>query len=89
MRIEYQIDVAYARQSLEAVALSESGAQWLRATLECSGHARAPLAFDDRGRPVDFGTDLCRGDRVRFVTDAAALVVPMDGDGVVTGGTTR
>ena len=32
---EYQIDVAYARQSLEAVALSEGEAQWLRPTLEC------------------------------------------------------
>ena len=89
MRIEYQIDVAYARQSLEAVALSESEAQWLRATLGGPGHARAPLAFDDGDRPVDFGTDLYRGDRIRFVTDAASLAVPMDGDGVATGWTTR
>ena len=35
------------------------------------------LAFDDRGRPVDFGTGLYRGDGVRFVTDAATVAVPI------------
>jgi DNA-binding GntR family transcriptional regulator len=34
------------------------------------------LAFDQTGRPVDFGTDLYRGDRVHFVTDAATEAVP-------------
>ncbi|MCP3938187.1 MAG: GntR family transcriptional regulator [Actinomycetia bacterium] len=77
MRTEYDIDVLYARQSLEAVALSEIEAQWLGATPGAPAMLERRLAFDDRGRPVDYGTDLYRGDRVRFVTDAATVAVPI------------
>ncbi len=77
MRTEYGVTVAYARQSLKAVGLSEIEAQWLGATLGAPAMLERRLAFDDRGRPVDFGTDLYRGDRVRFVTDAATVAVPI------------
>lgn len=77
MRTEYGIEVSCARQSLEAVAMSEIEAQWLGATSGAPAMLERRLAFDDRGRPVDFGTDLYRGDRVRFVTDAATVAVPV------------
>ena len=83
MRTEYGIDVEYARQSLEAVALSEIEAQWLGAAPGAPAMLERRLAFDDRGRPVDFGTDLYRGDRVRFVTDAATVAIPI-GDETAT-----
>ncbi len=89
MRTEYGIDVSYARQSLEAVALSEIEAQWLGAAPGAPAMLERRLAFDDRGRPVDFGTDLYRGDRVRFVTDAATVAVPLNADGVTTEWTSR
>ena len=76
MRAEYGIEVGYARQSLEAVALSEIEAQWLGASSGAPAMLERRLAFDDTGRPVDFGTDLYRGDRVRFITDAATVAVP-------------
>ncbi len=81
MRAEYGIEVEYARQSLEAVALSEIEAQWLGATPGAPAMVERRLAFDDRGRPVDFGTDLYRGDRVRFVTNAATVAAPISADG--------
>ncbi len=79
MRTEYGIEVEYARQSLEAVALSEIEAQWLGATPGAPAMLERRLAYDKKGRPVDHGTDLYRGDRIRFVTDAAAVAVPLDG----------
>lgn len=85
MRTEYGIRVEYARQSLEAVALSEIEAQWLGATAGAPAMLERRLAFDDTGRPVDLGTDLYRGDRVRFVTDAATVAVPLSADGMTTG----
>ncbi len=90
MRTEYGIEVAYARQSLEAVALSEIEAQWLGGTPGAPAMLERRLAFDDRGRPVDYGTDLYRGDRVRFVTGAATVAVPLglsdQGSGAVPDG---
>lgn len=88
MRTEYGIEVEYARQSLEAVALSEIEAQWLAANPGAPAMLERRLAFDNKGRPVDFGTDLYRGDRVRFVTDAATAAVPMGAE-VATESTTR
>ena len=80
MRTEYDIHVEYARQSLEAVALSQIEAQWLGSSPGAPAMLERRLAFDQTGRPVDFGTDLYRGDRVRFVTDAATVAVPYDAD---------
>ncbi len=77
MRTEYGVEVEYARQSLEAVALSQIEAQWLGASPGAPAMLERRLAFDATGRPVDFGTDLYRGDRVRFVTDAATIAVPV------------
>ena len=84
MRTEYDVHVEYARQSLEAVALSEIEAQWLASAPGAPAMLERRLAFDHRGRPVDFGTDLYRGDRVRFVTDAATVAVPIGTDTIAT-----
>lgn len=80
MRTEYGIQVEHARLSLEAVAMSEIEAQWLGAALGAPAMLERRLAFDETGRPVDYGTDLYRGDRVRFVTDAATAAVPVSVD---------
>lgn len=82
MRTEYGIEVSYARQSLEAVSLSEIEAQWLGTMSGAPAMLERRLAFDDTGRPVDFGTDLYRGDRIRFVTDAATVGVPINTAGI-------
>ena len=89
MRTEYDVHVEYARQSLEAVALSEIEAQWLATEPGAPAMLERRLAFDHRGRPVDFGTDLYRGDWVRFVTDAATVAVPIGTDTSTAEGVTR
>ncbi len=33
------------------------------------------LAFDQFGRPMEYGKDLYRGDRFRFITEVAPLAV--------------
>ncbi len=86
MRTEYDVDVSHARQSLEAVTLSEIEAQWLGTIPGAPAMLERRLAFDDGGRPVDFGTDLYRGDRVRFVTDAATVAVSVGADGFAAPG---
>jgi len=85
MRTEYGINVEHARLSLEAVTLSEIEAHWLGAEPGAPAMLERRLSFDDTGRPVDVGTDLYRGDRVRFVTDAATVAVPVGLDEVAAG----
>ncbi len=73
MEKEFGVVVVGARLSLEAVAMSEFEAQWLQMAIGSPAMLERHLAFDDQGRPVDYGYDVYRGDRVRFVTDAATL----------------
>lgn len=80
LRTEYDIHVEYARQSLEAVALSEFEAQWLNVNPGTPAMLERRQTFDAHGRPVDYGTDLYRGDRVRFVTDAATVAIAVGAD---------
>lgn len=80
LRAEYDIHVESARQSLEAVALSEFEAEWLNVSPGTPAMLERRQTFDRRGRPVDYGTDLYRGDRVRFVTDAATVAVGLGAD---------
>lgn len=75
LQSEYGIRMEFSRQSLEAVALSEIEAQWLHAAPGAPGMLERRLSFDSQGRPVDSGTDLYRGDRVRFNTEAATVSV--------------
>ncbi|MEE9414206.1 MAG: GntR family transcriptional regulator [Acidimicrobiales bacterium] len=73
LRTEYDIHVEYSRQSLEAVALSETEAHWLVTLAGAPAMLERRVSFDQRGQPVESGTDLYRGDRVRFNTEAATV----------------
>ena len=70
---EYGIVVEKAKLSLEAVAISEFEAELLRVPVGSPAMLERHLAFDTSGRPIDYGYDMFRGDRVRFMTDSATL----------------
>ncbi len=70
---EYGVVVERAKLSLEAVAISEFEAELLLVPIGSPAIFERHLAFDTTGRPVDYGYDVYRGDRVRFVTDSATL----------------
>jgi DNA-binding GntR family transcriptional regulator len=70
---EYGVIIDKARLSLEAVAISEFEAELLRVPIGSPAMLERHLAFDATGRPVDYGYDVYRGDRVRFITDSATL----------------
>ena len=70
---EYGVTVEHARLSIEAVAISEFEAELLRVPIGSPAMLERHLAFDTSGRPVDYGYDVYRGDRVRFITDSATL----------------
>ena len=70
---EYGVIVGHARLSIEAVAISEFEAELLRVSIGSPAMLERHLAFDMGGRPVDYGYDVYRGDRVRFITDSATL----------------
>lgn len=70
LRSEYQIEISHSQQSLEAVALSDIEAQWLHTEPGAPAMLERRLSFDQNDRPIESGTDLYRGDRVRFNTAA-------------------
>ena len=70
---EYGVVIDSAELSLEAVAISEFEAELLRVPIGSPAILERHLAYDTTGRPVDYGYDVYRGDRVRFVTDSATL----------------
>ena len=74
LRNEYKIHIHHSQQSLEAVALSEIEAQWLQTEPRAPAMLERRLAFDQNDRPIESGTDLYRGDRVRFTTAAKMTV---------------
>jgi GntR family transcriptional regulator len=73
MESEYGVKVSRARQSLEPTVASEYEARLLGVEAGAPLMLEERLAFDARGRPVEYGKDLYRGDRFRFVTDSAPL----------------
>ncbi len=73
LETEYGVVVGHARLSLEAVAIGEFEAELLRVPIGSPAVLERHLAFDTSGRPVDYGYDVYRGDRVRFATDSATL----------------
>lgn len=70
---EYGIRVSRARQSLETTVATEYEARMLKIRLGAPLMLETRLAFDQNNRPVEFGHDLYRGDRFRFVTESAPL----------------
>lgn len=73
MATEYGVRVTRAHQSLEPTVASEYEARLLGIASGAPLMLEERLSFDERGRPVECGKDLYRGDRFRFVTEAAPL----------------
>jgi GntR family transcriptional regulator len=73
METEYGISVTRARQSLEPVIATEYEAELLGVRPGAPLMLERRLSFDQDGQPVEYGKDLYRGDRFRFVTEIAPL----------------
>jgi len=70
---EYGITIHQAQQSLEAVSATEFEAELLAVEPGVPLMLERRLAFDPDSRPVEYGQDLYRGDRFRFITEIAPL----------------
>ncbi len=75
METEYGVVVDRAWQSLEAVSATEYEAKWLQVEVGAPLMLERRLSFDRDGRPIEYGKDLYRGDRFRFVTEVAPLEI--------------
>lgn len=73
METEYGISVTRARQSLEPVVAAEYEAELLRVNPGAPLMLEQRLSFDQDEQPIEYGNDLYRGDRFRFVTEIAPL----------------
>lgn len=70
---EYGVQVVRARQSLEPTVATEFEARLLGVEQGAPLMLEQRLGFDANDRPVEYGRDLYRGDRFRFVTETAPL----------------
>lgn len=70
---EYGVTISRARQSLEPIVASDYEARLLKIKPGAPLMLEVRLAFDQDGRPVEYGRDQYRGDRFRFVTETAPL----------------
>ncbi len=70
---EYGVRIAHARQSLEPAIADRYAAKLLRVKVGAALMLEKRLTSDARGKPIEHGADLYRGDRFRFVTEKAAL----------------
>jgi GntR family transcriptional regulator len=75
MEEDYGIAVARARQSLEPVVATEYEAELLDVQPGAPLMLERRLAVDEDDQPVEYGQDLYRGDRFRFVTEMAPLEI--------------
>jgi GntR family transcriptional regulator len=73
METEYGVKVRRARQSLEPAVASAHEARLLGIERGDPLMLEERLSFDERGRPIEYGKDLYRGDRFRFVTESAPV----------------
>lgn len=71
LETEYGVSIARARQSFEPVAASAFEAELLDVPTGAPLMLEKRLSYDPAGRPVEVGKDRYRGDRFRFVTEAA------------------
>lgn len=75
MEMEYSISVSHAQQSLEPVVATEYEAALLTVEPGAPLMLERRVTFDQQGRPIEWGEDLYRGDRFRFITEIAPLEV--------------
>lgn len=73
MEQEYGVTVVRARQSLEPVVATKYEAELLGVEPGDPLMLEQRLGFDQNDRPVEYGRDLYRGDRFRFVTEIAPI----------------
>jgi GntR family transcriptional regulator len=73
MEQEYGIAEVRARQSLEPVVASEYEADLLGIKPGAPLMLERRLGIDENDLPVEYGRDLYRGDRFRFITELAPL----------------
>ena len=73
MEKEYGVQVHQARQSLEPVLAGRYEAGLLGIKKGAPLMLERRVSFDKEGRPLEYGSDLYRGDRFRFVTEMASL----------------
>ncbi len=73
LQTEYGVAIARARQSLEPIVATEYEAGLLRVEPGAALMLEQRLSYDQDDQPVEHGRDLYRGDRFRFVTEAAPL----------------
>ena len=70
---EYALKPHHSEQSLEAVSATDFEAELLGIIPGTPLILERRLAFDQEGYPLEYGHDLYRGDRFRFVTEIAPL----------------
>lgn len=68
---EYGITIHQAQQSLEAVSATKFEAELLKTVLGAPLMLERRQAFDPDSLPIEYGQDLYRGDRFRFITEFA------------------
>jgi GntR family transcriptional regulator len=71
MESEYGVRIARARQSFEPIVASQFEAELLQVWVGAPLMLEKRISYDHEGLPVEYGRDRYRGDRFRFVTDAA------------------
>ena len=71
METEYDVSMGKARRTLEPVVATEYEAELLRVEAGAPLMLERRLGFDQNERPVEYGKDVYRGDRFRFVTEDA------------------
>jgi GntR family transcriptional regulator len=73
LETEYAIAPHHSEQSLEAVSATDFEAELLGIEPGTPLILERRLAFDKDGFPLEYGHDLYRGDRFRFVTEIAPI----------------
>jgi DNA-binding GntR family transcriptional regulator len=71
METEYGVRITRAQQSFEPVLASAFEAELLHIRVGAALMLEKRLSYDHDDRPVEYGKDRYRGDRFRFVTEAA------------------
>ncbi len=76
LETEYGLTVTRARQSLEPVVATDYEAEMLNIQVGSPLMLERRLSFDEQDKPIEYGKDLYRGDRFRFVTEVAPMEQP-------------
>lgn len=71
METEYGVRILRAHQSFEPVVASSFEAELLKIRVGAALMLEKRISYDQDDRPVEYGKDRYRGDRFRFVTEAA------------------